>query len=337
MIFIANYFTQIQYNQARKINILDYLKNNGYILLKSGNEYMLKEHDSLKISSSGKWYWHSKGEGGSSPIALLKLLEGIDDVEAVIRLSSNKNNSKNIILTENKATNKDFIIPTVHDNAKRVFAYLTKTRYIHKEIVEKCMKEKLIYETIIKSKDYKKEKHNAVFVCYDKNKIPRHATMRGTLTDYPFKSQVENGNQAFPFALTGKSDILYVFESAIDALSHATFFKLADKDWTEDYRIGLNGLNNAGIDTTIQQYENIKTIILVLNNDYNAIYKNGKLAPNWGQIGAENYFMKYTSKGYKTFVKVPILKDVNEDLVSFLKENNSKHKYYYLGNCKKIL
>ena len=43
---------------------------------------------------------------------------------------------------------KNLIIPNANDTAKHVFAYLSKTRLIDKEIISDLMKKGLIYESL---------------------------------------------------------------------------------------------------------------------------------------------------------------------------------------------
>ena len=56
-----DFYTHEEYEAARSVNILDYLKDNGYELKRADrHNYMLKVHDSLKISKDGhKWFWYS--------------------------------------------------------------------------------------------------------------------------------------------------------------------------------------------------------------------------------------------------------------------------------------
>lgn len=46
-------------------------------------EYAHCGHDSLKVSSNGKWNWHSRGVGGTTAVQYLIKVEGYDFVRAV--------------------------------------------------------------------------------------------------------------------------------------------------------------------------------------------------------------------------------------------------------------
>ena len=58
--------------EARKVDLFSYLQTTDPIELVKcdGNEYFTRTHDSLKISN-GKWFWWSRGIGGTSALDYL--------------------------------------------------------------------------------------------------------------------------------------------------------------------------------------------------------------------------------------------------------------------------
>ena len=62
---------------------------------------------------------------------------------------------------------KPFVLPEAHTDMHRVFAYLIKTRCLYRGVVAEFAKAKMLYEDA--------KYHNAVFVGYDAEGIPRHA------------------------------------------------------------------------------------------------------------------------------------------------------------------
>ncbi len=70
---------------------------------------------------------------------------------------------------------KSFELPPKNDNMCRVFAYLTITRGVDKDVLQAFANQNMIYE----SADY----HNTVFIGYDRNGVPRHAHKRGFALD----------------------------------------------------------------------------------------------------------------------------------------------------------
>ena len=70
--------------QAKQMDLLTYLQNYepGELIKLSGDAYCTKQHDSLKISN-GKWYWFSRGIGGSSALDYLIKVQGYSFANAV--------------------------------------------------------------------------------------------------------------------------------------------------------------------------------------------------------------------------------------------------------------
>ena len=71
------YVTPEDIEEARKIDVLTYLKNyEPHELVKvTRDTYCTKEHDSLKISN-GKWFWFSQNIGGHTALDYLIIVKG---------------------------------------------------------------------------------------------------------------------------------------------------------------------------------------------------------------------------------------------------------------------
>lgn len=81
------YVTSDQIAAVRSLDLLTYLQR--YIpdeLIKVGNTYTTRSHDSLKISN-GKWYWWSQKMGGVSALDYLIKVRGVSLPDAVKHLS----------------------------------------------------------------------------------------------------------------------------------------------------------------------------------------------------------------------------------------------------------
>ena len=52
--------------KARKSNLVDYLKGQGYTFKREGNRYRCIEHKSLVITNGNAYYWNSKQSHGNS-------------------------------------------------------------------------------------------------------------------------------------------------------------------------------------------------------------------------------------------------------------------------------
>ncbi len=108
----------------------------------------------------------------------------------------------------------------------RVYAYLIKQRFIDRDVIAHFAKAKMLYESCERSADNTKEYHNAVFVGYDENGVPRHAHKRGLyIMGGSYRGNVEGSDPAYSFHHIGVNDTLYVFEAPIDLLSHITIYR----------------------------------------------------------------------------------------------------------------
>jgi hypothetical protein len=89
---IMPYYTEEQIKAARSIDLLTYLQTYEptELIHIRGNTYCTREHDSLKISSDGIWYWWSRGFGGYSALDYLIKVKGMQFMEAMRILSDGR-------------------------------------------------------------------------------------------------------------------------------------------------------------------------------------------------------------------------------------------------------
>lgn len=254
-------FTQEEYQRATEVNLVDYLQKNGYKLNKKGKEFCLEEHDSLYINKEkNSWYWYSQKKGGGV-IQFLQEYENKTLVEAIYTLN-NKSNVEHRAYTKYepvdiKKEKGELILPLKNEDNRRVQAYLTKSRSLDFEIVNSLIKQGIIYESA--------EKHEVVFLSKDKENNVKYASKRSTLTSNSFRQDVTNSNKEFGFKTVGNSNKLFVFESPIDLISHCTLSKMQGKNWKEDNRISLGGVSDVALKRFLQENENIKEIVLFLD------------------------------------------------------------------------
>ena len=296
-------FTDEQIEKANSMNLLDYAISKGFGLKKVGkNSYHIKGFGGLYINSlENKWNCFSQNKGGG-PIQFVMFIEDKTWVEAVKQLLGMPIDSKTDIYKpissdyKREENNREFILPEKNNTYKHVFAYLIQTRKIDKDIVNELVKEKKLYED---------KNRNCVFVGYDYKGNAKYANKRSTNTNITYKGEVLNSNKAFPF-LFGKGDNkVFVFESPIDAMSHATLFKLQGLDWKNQYRLSLGGLSEKGLDRFLNDNKNVTDITLCLDND--------EAGRNTTEKFLKKYKEKYSVEVYKTTTK-----DVNQELKSIL-------------------
>lgn len=294
-------FTQDEYEKAKQVKLIDYLISNGYNLKKVGtNEYTLKEHDSMRINDlKNTFYWNSRNVGGST-IQFLQYYEGKTFVEAIKTL-----NSKNILshnnLNKNIIEKEKVILPEKNVNNKRLIAYLTQTRKIDAEIVYDLIKKGVIYED--------KENHNIVFIGKDNNNNVKYASKRSTLTNSNYKGDCKNSDKNFGFRIHSKNNCnkVFVFESAIDLMTHATISKDLGKDWENINRVSLGCLSFKAIDNFLEDNKNIEEIVLFLDND------------KAGKENANKFYNNY-SNNYKIYIICVKNKDLNQSWQDYLKD-----------------
>jgi len=155
---------------------------------------------------------------------------------------------------------KTFTVPEHSTSPKRVMAYLVKTRGIDAKIVTALIQHKLIAEST--------EHHNCLFFGRDEGGNVRSCALRGTASDVKFRGEVAGGDKAYTFAMTGKNKVLRLFESPIDAMSHATFTKLLGKDWEQDHRLSVNGCGNYdSIKKYLDNHTEISSVWFNYDND----------------------------------------------------------------------
>ncbi len=117
--------------------------------------------------------------------------------------------------------------------------------------------------------------NNVVFVGFDKNNKARYAALRGTGGNR-FVGDVSGSDKAFSFRLyNDESDILHVFEGAIDLLSYATFMEQQGFDLRSQNLVSLSGVSNGdmakvpvAMKSFLETHSGIKKIKLHLDRDF---------------------------------------------------------------------
>ena len=259
-------------NELKKVDLVTYFRTiMPYELVKaSANEYTTKTHDSLRMSN-GLWNWCSKGVGGRNAIDYLMKTEQLEFNDAAnLLLKQLQNKVPTIDQQPTKPKEKHIIIPEKNTASDNVISYL-KSRGIDEEIIKECIEKKLIYE--------EKHYHNAVFLGYDDLGNIKYAGCRST-NETIFKQDATGSDKSYSFRLESntKTDTIYIFEGAIDALSYSTFLKLYGIDYKAKTLISLAGIyqpasdiSKSKIPLAIQRYldkhPETKNIFLCFDND----------------------------------------------------------------------
>ena len=203
---------------------------------------------------------------------------------------------------------------------ENVYQYLTETRCIAPSIVTYCFKQHIIYQDV---------RRNCVFVGYDDEGKARFASQRSTYQGARYRPDVPFSDKSYSFNISpaSESDRVFVFESPIDLLSHATLSlmlsfkhcqetgKQYDPDfWLKHNRMSLSGTAyEAALGSYLSRHPKIRKIACCLDND------------EAGQTTAQKIKEYFEPKGYLVTVHHSATgKDYNDTLVSLV--NDSKQQ-----------
>lgn len=230
-----------------------------------GEVYCTRQHDSLKISN-GKWMWWSRGFGGASALDYLTKVKGISFSDAMGILIGTKDKDPSFFMPSRKETEKKrLLLPEKNNSEKCITKYLMR-RGIAKSIIESCISDNILFE----SKPY----HNCVFVGKDSKGIPRYAAFRGC-TEERIMGEATGSDKSYPFRIEAtESQVLHLFESAIDLLSFATLKLRRGDKWNKENLLSMGGIGvskNGTIPIAIRSFlekrTDIDTVVIHFDND----------------------------------------------------------------------
>lgn len=284
------HFTEEQKAQARQTDIVSLLKSQGETVKRSGSEYEWKD-GSQKVTIRGNLWYHQYDRVGGDAIDFVRRFYNKSYPEAMEYLLGNCNG---VLIAAPPAVKekKPFELPKPYCNMDRVKNYLHYVRGIDEDIIETFANENMIYE----SADY----HNAVFVGFDKNGIPRHANKRGIGRGSTFKGNAESSMDEFAFHRIGKGKSLYLFEASIDMLS---FISMHKENWKTHSYAASCSVSDRVLFQCLKDYPYIEKVYLCLDND------------EPGQTAADRISTKLFALGMQSEILVPLHKDWNEDIL----------------------
>ena len=286
--------------RANTADLVLFLQGHGEQVKKVGSTYRYiytdgsGTHDSVTISG-GKWYDHKNQRGGYA-VKFLQEFLGFSFQNAVIELLGGHCSAQTAIFISReppKPVIRPFALPEPHSDMRRVFAYLTKQRFIDPQIISHFAHEHKIYED--------RKYHNVVFVGLDENGTPKQASVRSTLSfGKTFRITVAGSDTNYSFSHFGNDEKLFVFEAPIDMLS---FITLCQKDWKNHSYIAMNGVYESALLKALESHSDLKNIYLCTDNDEGGIEATERLSDI---LHARNYS--------NIFRILPQNKDWNEDL-----------------------
>ncbi|MCL2841951.1 MAG: DUF3991 and toprim domain-containing protein [Oscillospiraceae bacterium] len=255
--------SKAQIDRARQIDLLSYLETHEPDELKRDGpgRYITASHDSLVISN-GMWMWNSRGIGGRSALDYLIKVRGVGFVEAVETLAGGRVAELAPIKPRASPSleKRHFSPPRPSRFASNVVAYLQR-RGIHPDIIRQCLRAGTLYEARWS------EKVVCVFTGMDTEGKMRFACMRGINGD--FKMDAVGSDKRYSFCVSATnpdSHHLAVFESPIDALSHATLQQRKGWNW-DGYRLSLGGTSPVALTAFLKRNPQIRRVVLHLDTD----------------------------------------------------------------------
>ena len=240
-------YTQEQIDRANQVDLKEFLCSHGEQVIKSGNEYRWKRHDSLTIQGN-KWFRHSQSKGGY-PVEFVMEFFGKTFSEAMLMLIGEAPANNGAAA----APSEDFRLPPRNRYVARAMAYL-RQRNIPEELVQEFYKEGLIYEDA--------RHHNIVFVGKDETGIPRYTHCKGT--EGSFRMDVQGSDKSHNFAYRSDGKSLFVFEAPIDLMS---FIALYPKDWKPRNYLSLGGVGAKALEGFLSERKNIETVYICTDSD----------------------------------------------------------------------
>ena len=297
-------FSEDDLYRANNADLVSYLGGRGERVKRVGSTYQYiytdgsGTHDSVTISG-GKWYDHKNQRGGYA-VKFLQEFLGFSFQDSVIELLGghcSAQTARHISRDPPKPVVKPFELPEANSDMRRVFAYLTKQRFIDPQVISHFAHEHKIYED--------SKYHNAVFVGMDENGTAKQASVRSTLSfGKTFRITVAGSDTNYSFSHFGNDGKLFVFEAPIDMLSFITLYQ---KDWQQHSYIAMNGVYESAVLKALGNHSELKSVYICTDNDeggidaaerlWDILHENGyvdifRIAPqqkDWNEVLKQHY------------------------------------------------
>jgi hypothetical protein len=286
-------FTEQEKASANSASIVEYLTTHGESVERVGREFVW-EAPSGKVSINGsEWYSQYELVGGGA-VNFVQKFFGLSYPDAIRSLLGN--NAGEAVIGERKEPmirpKKPFELPEKHTDMRRVYGYLMHERMIDFQVLNRFVKEGLIYEDATH--------HNAVFVGVDGSGKPVHAHKRATSAKSDFKGNLDSSIAEYSFHFNGSSEYLFVFEAPIDMLAYISMHK---KGWDRHSYVALCSTADRAVIQMLKDNPSLKTVYLCLDND------------SAGLLGCKRIAESIHGLGDYTIWRVPPnFKDWDEDL-----------------------
>ena len=285
------HYTESQISAANHTDLAAFLMSRGEKLSHRGNQY-LWEKNQVWIHGH-EWYSHYESKGGHAVSFVMRYfgLSFQNAVEELIGGSAISSVQQDMVIAKEM---KSLVLPQRSETTICLLCYLTKERFIARDVVDYFIKAQTLYEDA--------KYHNCVFVGIDENGVPKHCHIRSTSGNY---KRTEAGSQAeYSFHHDGESEWLFVFEAPIDMLA---FITLHRKNWQKHSYVALCSVSERALMHRLNVNPKLRKVVLCLDND------------NAGISACERIRGILENKGYSD---VRILHSVNKDWDEDVKAQN---------------
>lgn len=243
------------------------------------------------ISGYGAWDYVRKIEGLTMPGEIQARLEevmAVDDAERAAQIETRvkEREEKSALVQQRPDDDGKFHLPPQSPTINQLRTGLCGKRCIDREVLEFFVDQGLIYESNepwVRADGQTVYFHNAIFVARDEFGEARAAEYKYLIP----KVDEETGREFYPRGtvshsdhkhylpsyFSGKSSLLVIFESVIDALSYITMQKMKGRAWDAYSFISLEGacakytVVPQALRTLLDQHKTISDIVLALDND----------------------------------------------------------------------
>ncbi|MFR6151043.1 MAG: toprim domain-containing protein [Ruthenibacterium lactatiformans] len=284
---------------ARNREIASLLAMRGFPLSRSGGEMHWRIPGEESVSIRGNmWYSHYRGKGGDA-ISFVRRFFHMDFKEAVrFLLEQSAAPAAGPVQCE-RQEQKQLRLPSKDSSEEQVRRYLTGIRKVSADVAGYFIETGQVYQSRAEGVRQGQEQCNLVLVGMDRDGAPRQAHIKG-MRQRAFRYDAPGSDKAYGFRHMGGSGPLYVFEAAVDLMSYVS---LCSEDWRQGNYLALNGTAEAALFRTLEEYPEVRGVVLALDNDAGGIE------------GVMRLTGLLREKGYTDVsVQLPAWKDWNEEL-----------------------
>ena len=277
--------------KARNADLPEYLRAKGHELVREGRQFRVKDISGLVVTGN-RWYDHARQQGGNA-LDFLILAEGAGFKAAVAALMEYGGAQDYAPADSREDRRKAFKPPQKNCDNARVLSYLTGARGISRDVLRPHIESGRVYEA--------SGTHNCVFtgVDHDTGEV-RYAFQRSSIAGSGIMFESAGSDKRYSFSMPGKSETLFVYESAIDLFSYLSMLPAGSR--RRDSFLSLGGLCDMSLNSFMRKWHRPR-VVFCLDSDSVA-------DEAYARLGA-----KCVSLGCSVYRHAPAYKDWNEQLL----------------------